>query len=48
MGNWGNMMGGWGYGSGNGGYGNMGMIVPIILVIAIIFLGIYVFRRRRS
>lgn len=54
MGGWGNnnMMGGWGYsGYGNGGYGwmgMMGMVMPLILGIAIILLGIYVFRRNTS
>lgn len=46
MNGWGNMMGGWGYGGyGHGGYGIMGMILPLIYGIAIILLGIYVFRR---
>jgi len=43
------MMGGWGYG-GYGGYGYgwtsmLGMIIPLIIVIGIVFLVIYVFRR---
>lgn len=44
MSGWGNMMGGWG----NGGYGLMGMAMPLILGIAIIFLVIYVFGRKKS
>ena len=50
MGGWGhNMMGGWGYGGyANGGYGMMGMVLPLILGIAIILVGILVFRRNAS
>ena len=47
MGGWGNMMGGWGY----GGYGMMGMAgigMNLILGIAVILLGIYLFRRNTS
>lgn len=45
------MMGGYGYGGYDGyggGYGWMGMIMPMILVVGIILLGIYLFRRNAS
>ncbi|MHB1652566.1 MAG: SHOCT domain-containing protein [Desulfitobacteriaceae bacterium] len=47
---WGNMMGGWGYGPsvGNGGFwwmGLMGMAIQLIFWVAIIALGIYLFKR---
>ena len=49
MGGWGNMMGGWGYGSsvGNGGYwwmGLVGMAFQLIFWVALIALGIYLFK----
>ncbi|MDI6915999.1 MAG: SHOCT domain-containing protein [Desulfitobacteriaceae bacterium] len=50
IGGWGNMMGGWGYGPsvGNGGFwwmGLMGMAFQLIFWVAIIALGIYLFKR---
>ncbi|MFZ3100675.1 MAG: SHOCT domain-containing protein [Desulfitobacteriaceae bacterium] len=50
MGGWGNMMGGWGYGSsvGNGGFwwmGLVGMAFQLIFWVAIIAIGIYLFKR---
>jgi len=42
------MMGGYGSGGYGGGYEWMSMIMPIILVIGIILLGIYLFRRDPS
>lgn len=53
MGGWGNMMGRWGYGPsvGNGGYwwmGLVGMAFQLIFWVAIIAIGIYLFKRMGS
>lgn len=56
MGGWGNMMGGWGgpgynagaYGGGYWWMGLMGMAMQAVFWVAIIALGIYLFRRYGS
>lgn len=47
MGNWGNMMYGWGYGGNSGiwGMGIIGMGIQLLVVIGVILLVMYLFRR---
>ena len=49
-GGYGNMMGGWGYGAGGFGssYGWLGLLVQALFLLALITLGVYLFRRWSS